>query len=70
VNFLSGNIKVCKKKWMTEAPANETQETYLTHETVRRVAEQPALKVQSPHPKSPFKNYTTAPYIGNIHSIL
>jgi hypothetical protein len=55
---------------MTEAPANETQETYLTHETVRRVAEQPAFKGQAPHPKRPLKIYTTAPYIGNIHSIL
>jgi len=55
---------------MTEAPANETQDTYLTHETVWRVAEQPAFKAQAPHPKSPLKSYTTAPYIGNIHSIL
>ncbi len=60
-------LKLCKK---TEAPANEIQETYLAHETVRRVAEQPAFKAQAPHSKSPLKNYTTAPYIGNIHSIL
>jgi hypothetical protein len=65
-----GELKLCKKKWMTEAPANETQDTYLTHETVWRVAEQPAFKAQAPHPKSPLKSYTTAPYIGNIHSIL
>jgi hypothetical protein len=55
---------------MTEAPANETQETYLAHETVRRVTEQPAFKAQAPQPKSPLKIYTKALYIGNIHSIL